>query len=195
MSGRSTTVTGPGTGRGGPETLTRGRAFAAADSLSSSPDEQPRRRVDLWTDRPHSARVYDYWLGKDNYAAGRVAADAVLAQLPAMRSICRANRAFMARAARAVVDAGVDQFLDVGTGIPTVPDLHQVVQACAPNARVVYVDHDPVVLAHAAALMRGNSAGATAYVQADARAPARRRSSRPTSCGPRSTPPAPSASR
>jgi len=129
-------------------------------------------RPKLVVERPHSARIYDYWLGgKDNYAADRDAADAVLRELPWVRTACRENRAFMHRAARAMVAAGIDQFIDIGTGIPTAPNLHQIVQEARPSAHVVYVDHDPVVLAHAAALMKGDPRGRTAYVQADARNP------------------------
>ncbi len=125
------------------------------------------------TDRAHSARIYDYLLGgKTNYIVDREAGDAALSAMPSMRGTARVQRAFMQRTAHfAAAEAGIDQFLDVGTGIPTEPNLHQVAQAVHPAARVVYVDNDPIVLAHAAALMTGTAAGTVAYVQADAREP------------------------
>jgi hypothetical protein len=127
--------------------------------------------ADLQTDRPHSARVYDYWLGgKDNYAADRAAAEDLLQHVPELRIIARSNRAFMHRAARFLAEAGIDQFLDIGTGIPTEPNLHQIVHAVEPAAGVVYVDNDPLVLAHAAALMADR--GRTTFVRADLREPA-----------------------
>src|ERR1700730_5663248 len=117
------------------------------------------------------ARVYDYWLGgKDNFAADREAAERVLAVTPGLRFRVRANRAFLARAVRYLVaDAGVRQFLDIGTGIPTANNTHEVAQATVPSCRVVYVDNDPIVLAHARALMASSPQGATAYVDADLR--------------------------
>lgn len=124
---------------------------------------------DLRTGRAHSARVYDYLLGgKDNYAPDRAAAEAALQVFPNARAAARANRGFMHRAVRAVAELGVRQFLDIGTGIPTSPNLHQVAQGIDPVCRVVYVDDDPIVLAHAAALMTSVPGGRTAYVQADA---------------------------
>jgi hypothetical protein len=126
--------------------------------------------IDLMTDRAHSARIYDYLLGgKTNYEADRIAGDAALAAMPTMRATARVQRAFMRRSAAVLAEAGIDQFLDIGTGIPTEPNLHQVVNAIRPESRVVYVDNDPIVLAHAAALMSGP--GVVAYVQADAREP------------------------
>ncbi|MQY23005.1 SAM-dependent methyltransferase [Nocardia macrotermitis] len=135
--------------------------------------------IDLRTDVPHPARMYNYFLGgKDNYAADREAAAWVEEDFPAVRIAARANRDFMERATRYLAaEQGVRQFLDVGTGIPAVPNLHQVAQEVAPEARVVYVDNDPLVLAHARALLvgvpgprgRGHS---TAYVQADVSDPA-----------------------
>ena len=121
--------------------------------------------------RPHSARMYDYYLGgKDWFAADREAAEAVLGRLPKVRTGARANRAFMHRAVRALVrEHGVRQFLDIGTGIPTAPNLHQVAQEIAPESRVVYVDNDPLVVEYADALMRGTSEGRTTYLEADVR--------------------------
>ncbi|MFB9320274.1 SAM-dependent methyltransferase [Cryptosporangium minutisporangium] len=119
---------------------------------------------------PHAARRYDYWLGgKDNFAADRASGDAIAAAFPAVRTWAIENRAFMRRAVAYLArEAGIRQFLDVGTGIPTSPNLHEVVQEIAPESRVVYVDNDPLVLTHARALM--NSAtpqGKVAYLDAD----------------------------
>jgi hypothetical protein len=119
----------------------------------------------------HPARVYDYWLGgKDNYAADREAAERVLAVSPGLRFRVRANRAFLARSVRYLAgEAGIRQFLDIGTGIPSANNTHEVAQAAAPDARIVYVDNDPIVLAHARALLTSTEQGATAYIQADLR--------------------------
>jgi hypothetical protein len=119
----------------------------------------------------HQARMYDYVLGgKDNYASDRAAVEAGLKTWPDMAFAMRANRAFLGRAVRYLAgEAGMRQFLDIGTGIPTSGNTHQVVQAVAPESRVVYVDYDPVVLAHARALLVSNEAGSTAYVDADLR--------------------------
>ena len=122
----------------------------------------------LHFDQPHPARMYDYYLGgKDNYVADRKAVADVLRVFPTMRTAARTNRAFMHRATRFLARQGVRQFLDIGTGIPTEPNLHQIAQAIAPDSRVVYVDLDSVVLAHARALMGGTPEGRTAYIQAD----------------------------
>jgi len=119
----------------------------------------------------HSARVHDYWLGgKENYAADRAAGDAVIAAYPGIVMSVRANRAFLARVARFLAaEAGIRQFLDIGTGIPSANNTHEVAQAVAPDARVVYVDYDPVVLAHARALLDSSPEGATDYIDADFR--------------------------
>ncbi|MEJ3658987.1 SAM-dependent methyltransferase [Actinomycetes bacterium KLBMP 9759] len=129
--------------------------------------------IDLMTDRAHSARIYDYFLGgKTNYAADRAVADAILEMVPATRTAARSNRAFMRRATHLLArDHGIRQFLDIGTGIPTTPNLHEIAQAVAPESRVVYVDNDPIVLAHARALMIGDPRGRTTYIDADARNP------------------------
>ncbi len=106
------------------------------------------------TGRANIARVYDYLLGgKDNYAADRELAEELLAQQPGIRQNARANRAFMQRVVRTVAQAGVDQFLDLGTGLPTGENVHQVAQSVNPDARVVYVDNDEVVAAHSRALL------------------------------------------
>ena len=121
----------------------------------------------------HPARVYDYWLGgTDNFAADREAAERVLAAAPGLRYRVRANRAFLGRATRYLAgQAGLRQFLDIGTGIPAAGDTHEVAQRVAPDARVVYVDNDPIVLLHAQALLRSTPQGSTDYLQADLRNP------------------------
>jgi hypothetical protein len=128
--------------------------------------------ADLLLDRPHSARVYDVLLGgKTNYWPDRVAADEIVNAAPSSPLAARAQRGFMHRVVTVLARSGFDQFLDVGTGIPTEPNLHQVAQFVTPSARVVYVDNDPIVLAHAAALMKSDPRGAVGYVDADARRP------------------------
>lgn len=122
----------------------------------------------LDTSRPHSARMYDYYLGgKDSYPIDEEAAERVISLVPEIRTVARANRSFMHRASRLLATRGVRQFLDIGTGIPTEPNLHQVVQDVNPSARIVYVDNDPVVLRHAEALLRSTPEGQTQYVDAD----------------------------
>jgi hypothetical protein len=119
----------------------------------------------------HQARMYDYLLGgKDNYAADREAVEAALKIYPDLAFTARANRAFLGRAVRYLAaDAGMRQFLDVGTGIPTAGNTHEIAQAIAPESRVVYVDYDPIVLAHARALLTSSDVGATEYIDADLR--------------------------
>ncbi|GLZ08118.1 hypothetical protein Acsp03_55840 [Actinomadura sp. NBRC 104412] len=140
---------------------------------ATSPADQAGTEVDLGTDRAHGARIYDYILGgKDNYEADRAAAEATLQVWPALRIHMRANRAFMHRVARYLAaEKGIRQFLDIGTGIPTSPNFHEVVQEVAPDSRVVYVDNDPIVLVHAEALMTSTPEGRTAYIEADMREP------------------------
>jgi hypothetical protein len=125
------------------------------------------------TSRPHPARMYDYFLGgKSNFAADRETADALLARAPGTRVTARENRAFLGRAVRYLVaEAGVRQFLDIGTGLPTQHNVHDVAQALDPSVRVVYADNDPLVLAHARALLTSTPEGRTAYIQADLRNP------------------------
>lgn len=117
----------------------------------------------------HEARVYDYWLGgKDNYSADRALGDAIAGHIPTIKLMARANRAFLTRAVRYLVaDAGITQFLDIGTGIPTASNTHEVAQRLDPAARIVYVDKDPIVLAHARALMTSDPAGSTRFIHAD----------------------------
>jgi SAM-dependent methyltransferase len=122
---------------------------------------------------PQSARVYDYWLGgKDHFPADRALGDAIAEALPSIRTQVRAQRAFLGRAVRYLTrDAGVRQFLDIGTGIPTAGNVHDVAQEIAPESRVLYVDNDPIVLTHARALMGGAEEGRVAFIEADLREP------------------------
>jgi SAM-dependent methyltransferase len=141
--------------------------------ISAMASESPEEHLSkLDTSVAHSARVYDYWLGgKDNFAADREAGDRVISIRPQIRSDVRQNRAFLRRAVRFLAaDAGVGQFLDIGTGLPSAGNTHEVAQAAAPEAKVVYVDNDPLVLAHARALLTGTP-GSTAYLSADLREP------------------------
>ncbi len=128
-------------------------------------------RVTIDTSVPHIARVYNYWLGgKDNYAVDRELAEKFIAADPAAIAGVRSNRAFLGRAVKFLAqEADIRQFLDVGTGIPTADNTHEVAQRYAPESRIVYVDNDPIVLAHARALLTSDPAGATAYIDADAR--------------------------
>ncbi|MEO3784752.1 SAM-dependent methyltransferase [Actinocorallia sp. B10E7] len=124
----------------------------------------------LDTTRPHPARMYDYYLGgKDNFASDREAADEILGRFPETRVIARQNRAFMHRAAAAMAASGIRQFLDLGSGLPTADNLHQVVQRTAPGSRVVYVDNDPIVLVHGRALLADDAT--TRVITADLREP------------------------
>jgi SAM-dependent methyltransferase len=122
----------------------------------------------------HPARVYDYWLGgTNNFAADREAAERVLAATPGLRARVRANRAFLARVVRYLAaEAGIRQFLDVGTGIPSANNTHEIAQAAAADSRVVYVDNDPIVLIHAQELLASAPEGATQYIEGDLRDPA-----------------------
>jgi hypothetical protein len=122
--------------------------------------------------KAHPGRRYDYWLGgKDNFAADRRSGDAVEEVVPTIRLSIIENRRFLQRAVRFLVEAGIRQFLDIGSGMPTDANTHEVAQAIAPQSRVVYVDNDPIVVSHARALMRSSSQGRTDYVEADLRAP------------------------
>jgi S-adenosyl methyltransferase len=133
----------------------------------------PELPQDINTDMAHPARVYDYWLGgKDNFPADRVLAEHIMEAIPTMRTMAAANRAFLSRAVRYLTEeARIRQFLDIGTGIPTSPNVHEVAQAIAPDSRVVYVDNDPIVLAHARALLTSQAAGETSFIGADLRQP------------------------
>ncbi|HEX3959724.1 MAG TPA: SAM-dependent methyltransferase [Trebonia sp.] len=143
---------------------------APAPAVHEDPDWLP---PEINTGVAHSARVYDYWLGgKDNFAADRVLGDAIIAAIPSAPLLARDNRAFLGRAVRYLArEAGIRQFLDIGTGIPAAGNTHEVAQAVAADSRIVYVDHDPIVLAHARALMASDPAGATAFIQGDFRDP------------------------
>jgi hypothetical protein len=121
----------------------------------------------------HHARVYNYWLGgKDHFAADRAYGDAMTAAYPATATTARENRAFLGRAVRFLAgEAGLTQFLDIGTGIPAPGSTHEVAQEVRPQSKIVYVDNDPVVLAHARAFLTGREPGATDYIDADLRDP------------------------
>ena len=137
--------------------------------LPAPTEEQPKVNVD--TGVAHIARVYNFWLGgKDNFAADREAAELVISSYPTILASVRAQREFLGRAVNYLVgEAGIRQFLDVGTGLPTASNTHEVAQQVAPESRIVYVDNDPIVLAHARALLASDSEGATAYLEEDLR--------------------------
>jgi hypothetical protein len=134
-------------------------------------DAAASARPDLGFDTTvsHSARIWNYWLGgKDNFAADRQAGDKVAAMLPSIVAQARADRAFLGRAVRYLTgEAGIRQFLDIGTGLPTADNTHQVAQRVAAESRIVYADNDPLVLAHARALLTSTSQGACDYVEGD----------------------------
>ncbi|MEV0846176.1 SAM-dependent methyltransferase [Streptomyces sp. NPDC049954] len=127
----------------------------------------PSRAIDHSV--PHSARIWNHWLGgKDNFPVDAAAGDAYSAVFPGITTIARSSRAFLGRTIRYLVtEAGVRQFLDVGTGLPTADNTHEVAQALAPEARIVYTDKDPLILTHARALLNSTEQGATSYVEAD----------------------------
>jgi O-methyltransferase involved in polyketide biosynthesis len=144
-----------------------------AVTTQSSDDHTAHPAVD--TTVPHSARIWNYWLGgKDNFAVDRAAGDQFRATFPGVVEVAQASRGFLKRSVRYLAaEAGIRQFLDVGTGLPTVDNTHEVAQRVAPDARVVYVDNDPMVLAHARALLSGTPEGRTAYIDADLHDPDR----------------------
>ena len=129
--------------------------------------------ADIDTSRPHPARMYDYYIGgKNHFAADREVADAALSHWPSGRIGLRENRRFLGRAVRYLAgEAKIRQFLDIGSGLPTTANVHEIAQAVDPSCRVVYVDHDPMVLAHARALLTSKPEGRTAYIQADMKSP------------------------
>lgn len=137
----------------------------------SVPASRPQDKID--TSKPHSARVWNYMLGgKDHYPVDRRAGDKILATFPGMADIARHSRHMLARAVRYLTgEAGIRQFLDIGTGLPTVDNTHEVAQRAAPESRIVYVDNDPLVLVHAKALLTSTPDGATSYIEADVRDP------------------------
>jgi hypothetical protein len=136
--------------------------------------EQDLSQSIIDTTRAHPARRYNYWLGgKDNFAADRESADLIERQFPGMRAGVRANRDVLARMTRFLVaEARMQQFLDIGTGLPTAGNTHEVAQEIDPYARVLYVDNDPLVLTHARALLISDPLGMTSYIEADLREPA-----------------------
>jgi hypothetical protein len=133
--------------------------------------DQPGQRPQLDTTVASIARIYDYWLGgKDNFKADREAAELMIQQYPDIVAGVRKNRAFLGRAVHYLAaEAGIRQFLDIGTGLPSSNNTHEVAQRAAPDARIVYVDNDPIVLSHAQALLTSTPEGACAYVDADIR--------------------------
>ena len=140
-----------------------------ANEAGPGDTSRQEKTVPVDTSVAHVARVYDYWLGgKDNFAADRAAGDQAIAAYPDIVYSVRANRAYLARVVRFLAqEAGIRQFLDIGTGIPTANNTHEIAQSVAPDTRIVYVDNDPVVLAHARALLTSDPAGATVYIDAD----------------------------
>ena len=136
-------------------------------------DAAGRPGLNLDTSVSHSARIWNYWLGgKDNYAVDREAGDKVAAMLPSIVAQARADRAFLGRAIRYLAgDEGIRQFLDIGTGLPTADNTHQVAQRVAPESRIVYADNDPMVLTHARALLTSTPGGACDYIDGDLREP------------------------
>ncbi len=139
--------------------------------MKNTSEQPPAPDIDITV--AHAARVYDYWLGgKDNFEADRALGDAMIQAIPSLPAMATANRAFLARAVQYLVsEAGVRQFLDIGTGIPTAGNVHEVAQQIDPASRVLYVDHDPIVLAHARALMTSTPKGRTEFIMADIREP------------------------
>jgi hypothetical protein len=135
------------------------------------PPNDPAPEID--SSVPQTARIWNYWLGgKDNFAVDRAVGDEINAAFPQIVEIARASRAFLVRTVRFLAgEAGVRQFLDIGTGLPTANNTHEIAQSVAPESRIVYVDFDPLVLAHARALLTSSPEGATAYIHADLREP------------------------
>jgi hypothetical protein len=132
--------------------------------------DTPQPRID--TERVFSARVYNYWLGgKDNFAADRKYGDAVAETSPNIRIAAIENRRFLGRVVGVLAEAGIRQFLDIGTGLPTAGNTHEVAQEIAPESRIVYVDNDPMVMVHARALLTSSPQGRTAYLEGDLRDP------------------------
>ncbi|MFJ5895623.1 SAM-dependent methyltransferase [Streptomyces sp. NPDC093064] len=132
-----------------------------------TPDQDAMSKID--TTVPHSARIWNYWMGgKDNYEVDRVAGDAYREHAPTIATMARASRQYLVRAVTYVAgDLGIRQFLDIGTGLPTYDNTHQVAQRIAPKSRIVYVDNDPLVLRHAQALLTSTPEGLTEYIDAD----------------------------
>lgn len=136
--------------------------------LREGSGQPPQQRID--TSVPHPARRYNYWLGgKDHFEADRASGDEIARAFPTVRTAALENRAFLRRAVTTLTELGVRQFIDIGCGIPAPGNTHEVAQAIAPSSRVVYVDNDPIVMAHARALLNSAPEGATAYIEADAK--------------------------
>ncbi len=152
--------------------MTDDRSQTQGEPGSERPDGTAGTAID--TTVPHSARIWNYWLGgKDNYAVDREAGDQYKEIFPGIAVVAQTSRAFLTRAVRYLAgEAGIRQFLDVGTGLPTADNTHQVAQRVAPESRIVYVDNDPLVLAHARALLTSAPEGSTEYLDADIRDPA-----------------------
>jgi S-adenosyl methyltransferase len=150
----------------------RSPAQAEPEPEPEPPDDVAGTAID--TSVPHSARIWNYWLqGKDNYAVDRAAGDQYREIFPGITDVARTSRQFLTRAVRYLAgEAGIRQFLDVGTGLPTADNTHEVAQRVAPESRIVYVDNDPLVLAHARALLTSTPEGACEYLDADIRDPA-----------------------
>ncbi len=143
--------------------------FPVTQSSAASGGQQQEPRLD--SNVPHSARVWNYWLGgKDNFAVDRELADQIRQVYPDIVEVARTARGFLVRAVRYLVDeAGIRQFLDIGTGLPTANNTHEVAQSIVPECRIVYVDNDPLVLVHARALLTSSAEGRTDYIDADVR--------------------------
>ncbi len=153
----------------GPAMLSTGQGRSAVAERRPDTPRTDRHVPQVDISQPHWARVYDYWLGgKDNFAADREAAQQVIEAMPGIIPGVRAQRAFLGRAVRYLAaEAGIRQFLDIGTGLPAAGNTHEVAQRIAPESRIVYVDNDPMVLAHARALLTSSKQGACAYMDAD----------------------------
>ena len=141
---------------------------------SPTPGQQPEL-AEIDTSVPHSARIWNYWLGgKDNYPADQEVGDQIAKMFPSIVAMARHDRAFLVRAVRYLAgEVGIRQFLDIGTGLPTMENTHEVAQRVAPDSRIVYVDNDPLVLTHARALLTSTPEGACDYIDADLRDPDR----------------------
>jgi SAM-dependent methyltransferase len=154
------------------DTTARGSPAPVTEKWMTGVGEDFTEPTNLHPEVPHPARVYDFLLGgKDHFPSDRAAGEAILAMGEGGRTAVRANRAFLQRAVRTLAELGIDQFLDIGTGIPTAGNTHEIAQKANPDARVVYVDNDPIVLTHARALMSGPGHGTTRVLQADLREP------------------------
>ncbi|MEU6241985.1 SAM-dependent methyltransferase [Streptomyces sp. NPDC047024] len=141
------------------------------DNPAAANDVAESLRARINTGQPHTARIWNYWLGgKDNYEVDRAAGDQIRQLHPGIGEYARADRLFLGRAVRHLVEeTGIRQFLDIGTGLPTADNTHEVAQRLAPDARIVYVDNDPLVLAHARALLTSTPEGRTDYLDEDLR--------------------------